>query len=72
MAVSGDGHTSGFSDPTVIIALGELDVCDGDHRCFVMIAGVNEPAQAKLGRGTLLSGDGGGSPGHPPNYFYFG
>jgi hypothetical protein len=38
----------------------------------VMIAGVNEPAQAKLGRGTLLSGDGGGSPGHPPNYFYFG
>jgi len=31
----------------------------------VTIAGVNEPAQAKLGRGTLLSGDGGGSPGHP-------
>jgi hypothetical protein len=29
-----------------------LGVCDAGHRCFVMIAGVKGPAQAKLGWGT--------------------
>ncbi|HXY77641.1 MAG TPA: hypothetical protein VEH47_02425 [Candidatus Acidoferrales bacterium] len=35
-AVWGDGHTSGFFDPIVIVARGGVDVCDGAHRRFVM------------------------------------
>jgi hypothetical protein len=31
-AVPGDGHTSGCSDPVVIIAHGAFVVCDGAHR----------------------------------------
>ena len=34
--VSGDGRTSGFFDPIVIIARGGLEVCDGEHRLIVM------------------------------------
>jgi len=36
VAVFGDGHTSGFFDPIIIIAHGGLEVCDGAHRSFVM------------------------------------
>jgi hypothetical protein len=34
--VSGDGRTSGFYDPIVIIARGGWEVCDGAHGRFVM------------------------------------
>jgi len=34
--VSGDGHTSRFFDPIVIIARGGREVCDRAHRRFVM------------------------------------
>jgi hypothetical protein len=36
VAVFGDGHTSEFFDPIVIIAHGGLGVCDGAHTYFVM------------------------------------
>jgi hypothetical protein len=35
-----------------IVADGRLRVCDGRHTCFSE-SGVDEPAQAELGRGTL-------------------
>jgi hypothetical protein len=38
MTVSGDGHTPRFFDLIVIIAQGELGVCDGDHSSVVMNA----------------------------------
>ncbi len=37
-----------------IVADGRFDVCDGEHRIFVMKK-VKGPAQAELGRGTLVS-----------------
>jgi hypothetical protein len=37
--VSGDGRTSGFFDPIVIIARGGREVCDGARRRLVMKKG---------------------------------
>ena|ERR1019366_2158610 len=48
----------------IFAPIGE-QVCDGSYIAFVMKK-VNGPAQAKLGRGTLVSSNDCDRPGHPP------
>jgi len=63
---TGDGHTSDLLQVDSIVADGRLDVCDGSYIAFVMKK-VNGPAQAKLGRGTLVSSNDCARPGRPPD-----
>jgi len=53
VAVFGDGHTSGFFDPIIIIAHGGLGVCDGAHSWFVL----------KKGSGVIAENAMSGAPG---------
>src|ERR1039457_4645660 len=48
----------------IFAPIGE-QICDGSYIALVMKK-VNGPAQAKLGRGTLVSSNDCDSPGHPP------
>ena len=55
VAVFGDGRTSGFFDPIIIIAHGGLGVCDGAHRYFVMKKGQRSGCGSGDARGTRRS-----------------
>jgi hypothetical protein len=49
----GDRHTSSCPNQISIIAHGELDVCDGEHRWFVMKKGQASDCRSGNARGVL-------------------